>query len=82
MYRFAPELMNGALAPNLCVLQVFYYGSQLRHALYATASPTEPKTRAISRSWNSQNHFVLAFCLHSVKTMAGRRKKVAALVGS
>jgi uncharacterized protein YdeI (YjbR/CyaY-like superfamily) len=44
------------------------------------AIDAEPNARRMLSTLNAQNRFALAFRVHNMKTMAGRRKKIAAFV--
>jgi uncharacterized protein YdeI (YjbR/CyaY-like superfamily) len=44
------------------------------------AIDAEPEAKAMLAKLSSQNRFALAFRTHNMKTEAGRRKKIAALV--
>ena len=44
------------------------------------AIDAEPRARKTLASLNAQNRFALAFRVHNMKTVAGRQKKIAALV--
>ena len=44
------------------------------------AIDAEPKAKAMLETLSAQNRFSLAFRTHNMKTEAGRKKKIAALV--
>ena len=44
------------------------------------AIDAEPRARAMLKTLSAQNRFALAFRVHNMKTEAGRKKKIAALV--
>ena len=59
------------------------YGSSKEMAIpedLQTAIDAEPKAKEMLGKLNAQNRFALAFRLHNMKTEAGRKKKIEALV--
>jgi uncharacterized protein YdeI (YjbR/CyaY-like superfamily) len=50
-------------------------GSRIQAAIDA-----EPKAKRMLSTLSAQNRFALAFRVHNMKTVAGRKKKIAAFV--